>query len=284
MSSLQSMNQFNTDLSDADFAKLSKFIESNYGIKMPYIKKGMLQARLRKRLIANNMATYREYCKYIFTDENSASEIIHMMDAVSTNKTDFFREPLHFDFLKEVVLPSFQSKNTRENLKIWSAASSSGEEIYTIAMVISEFLENRNTFDYSILGTDISVEMLQEASTGIYLEKDIIPIPLNLKKKYLLRNKNKEKKNVRIIPELRSKTAFQRLNLIDEQYPVANDFDIIFCRNVLIYFDRTNQENVVRKLCAHLKPGGYLFLGHSESITGMNLPLEQLKPAVFRKI
>jgi len=277
------MTDYKKELSDSDFAKLSVFIQSNYGIKMPYVKKSMLQARLQKRLKANRLKSFGAYCKYVFTKEGAA-ELIHMIDAVSTNKTDFFREPNHFDFMTKVVLPEFQAANPRGELKIWSAAASSGEELYTTAMVVSEFLADRRLFNYSILGTDISVEILKKAIRAVYTEKQIFPIPLYLKKKYLLRNKNKEKKDVRIINDLRNKTRYQRLNLMDKSYTVPNDFDIIFCRNVLIYFDRKTQEAVINKLCSHLKPGGYLFLGHSESTMGMNLPLKQLKPAIYRKI
>jgi chemotaxis protein methyltransferase CheR len=271
-------------LSDADFVKLSSFIYSNYGIKLPLSKKIMLQSRLASRLKVNNIPSYGEYTKFVLSGTAGETEIIHMIDLVSTNKTDFYREAMHFDFMREVVLPEFLAKETKEPLKVWSAASSSGEEAYTIAMVISEFMENSRRFDYEILGTDISTRILEKATLGIYPIDRVDVIPLAQKKKYLLRSKDQENPKVRIIPALRSKTKFQRLNLMDPSYNVPKEFDLIFCRNVLIYFDRDTQEKVINKLCSHLKKGGYFFLGHSESISGIDVPLKPLKPTMFVKI
>jgi chemotaxis protein methyltransferase CheR len=274
----------NNHLSDFDFNRLSSFISNNYGIKLPITKKVMLQARLQKRLADNNIASFKEYCDFVLSEKSTDSEIIHMIDVVSTNKTDFFRESTHFDFMKSDILPEFLQNRPGETLKVWSAASSSGEEAYTIAMVISDFKDNKLGFDYSILGTDVSSRIIEKAMLGVYSMERVSTISLNLKQKYLLRNKNPEKKDVLIVPELRKNTKFQRLNLMDDFYNVPKDFDVIFCRNVLIYFDRVTQEKVINKLCSHLKPNGYFFLGHSESIMGINVPLRQIKPTIFQKI
>ncbi len=271
-------------LTDSDFWKLSSFIYTNYGIKLPITKKIMLQSRILTRLKSNNIDSFKEYCHFVLSGKCGESEIINMIDLVSTNKTDFYRESPHFDFMKSAVLPEFVENYSGKPLKVWSAASSSGEEVYTIAIVISEFLEGKNTFDFSIFGTDISSRILVKAALGIYPLERVDVIPLVQKKKYLLRGKNKETPIVRIIPELRAKTKFERLNLVDESYNVPKDFDVIFCRNVLIYFDRETQEKVVTKLCNHLKLGGYFFLGHSESIVGIDVPLVQVKPTMFQKI
>ncbi len=271
-------------LNDADFTKLSNFIYVNYGIKLPISKKIMLQSRLASRLKINGIKSYADYTKYVLSGEASDSEIVNMIDLVSTNKTDFYRESAHFDFMKEVVLPDFLVADSRQPLKIWSSASSSGEEAYTIAMVISEFIENNRKIDFEILGTDISARILEKAKLGIYPMDRVDVIPLSQKKKYLLRSKDQENPMVRIVPSLRAKARFQRLNLMDTSYNVPKDFDIIFCRNVLIYFDRETQEKVINKLCMHLKPGGYFFLGHSESISGIDVPLKPLKPTMFVKI
>ncbi len=271
-------------LNDADFTKLSNFIYVNYGIKLPISKKIMLQSRLASRLKINGIKSYADYTKYVLSGEASEIEIVNMIDLVSTNKTDFYRESAHFDFMKEVVLPDFLVADSRQPLKIWSSASSSGEEAYTIAMVISEFIENNRKIDFEILGTDISARILEKAKLGIYPLDRVDVIPLSQKKKYLLRSKDQENPMVRIVPSLRAKARFQRLNLMDTSYNVPKDFDIIFCRNVLIYFDRETQEKVINKLCMHLKPGGYFFLGHSESISGIDVPLKPLKPTMFVKI
>jgi chemotaxis protein methyltransferase CheR len=271
-------------LNDADFTKLSNFIYVNYGIKLPISKKIMLQSRLASRLKINGMKSYAEYTKYVLSGDANESEIVNMIDLVSTNKTDFYREAAHFDFMKEVVLPNFIVGDSRQPFKVWSSASSSGEEAYTIAMVISEFIENNRKIDFEILGTDISARILEKAKLGIYPIDRVDVIPISQKKKYLLRSKDQENQMVRIVPNLRAKARFQRLNLMDSSYNVPKDFDIIFCRNVLIYFDRETQEKVINKLCMHLKPGGYFFLGHSESISGIDVPLKPLKPTMFVKI
>jgi chemotaxis protein methyltransferase CheR len=271
-------------LNDADFTKLSNFIYVNYGIKLPLSKKIMLQSRLVSRLKINGIKSYADYTKYVLSGEASESEIVNMIDLVSTNKTDFYRESAHFDFMKDVILPDFLASESRQPMKIWSSASSSGEEAYTIAIVISEFIENNRKIDFEILGTDISSRILDKAKMGIYPMDRVDVIPLTQKKKYLLRSKDQENPMVRIVPNLRSKARFQRLNLMDSSYNVPKDFDIIFCRNVLIYFDRETQEKVINKLCMHLKPGGYFFLGHSESISGIDVPLKPLKPTMFVKI
>lgn len=276
---------FKAKMTDKDFNQLSQYITTNYGIKMPPAKRVMLQSRLHKRLRELNITTYKEYSEYIFS-EKGAEEIIKMVDLVSTNKTDFYREPKHFDFLRETVLPEFGMRNGKgSKLKIWSAGCSSGEEAYTLAFVISDYLlQNGNPFDYQIIGTDISTRILQKANDAIYPEKRVEPVPIETKRKYLLKSKNKENKLVRVVPALRAKTSFRRLNFMDDNYNMDNDFDIVFCRNVLIYFDRPTQEKVINNLCSKLKKGGYFFLGHSESINGLDVPLVQLKPTIFLKI
>lgn len=273
-------------MSPADFKKLSTFIYNEYGIKMPEVKKTMLQSRLHKRLRDLNMVSYKDYIEYLFSKEGQQTEVIHMIDMVSTNKTDFFREPVHFDFLHSTALPELlEGPHPTKLIKIWSAGCSSGEEPYTIAISLSEYaLKSPGTpFDYSIIATDILSRVLKQAIDGIYKEQRIEMLPLNLKKRYLLKSKDRSNPTVRIVPELRKKINFQRLNFMDNHYPVSETFDIIFCRNVLIYFDRETQESVINKLCTKLKQNGIFFLGHSESITNFNVPLIQLKPTIFRK-
>ncbi|TVQ14700.1 MAG: methyltransferase domain-containing protein [Bacteroidetes bacterium] len=276
---------YKLQMSDEIFEKLSQFIYSQYGIKMPMAKKVMLQSRLQRRLREMKMDSYEQYCDFVFSKEGEAIELVHMIDVVTTNKTDFFREPAHFDFLRHTVLPEFVALNKQKTtIKIWSAGCSSGEEVYTLAMVLSDFIENNRNLDYSILGTDISSRILQKAFDAVYTEERVSNIPLELKKKYFLRSRDRAKPTVRLIPEIRKKASYQRLNFMDDSYHVQEKFDVIFCRNVLIYFDRDTQQKVINRLCSHLKSGGYFFLGHSESITGMNVPLVQLKPTVFMKI
>lgn len=276
---------FSAKMTNDDFNRLSEFVFEQSGIKMPPVKKIMLQSRLQKRLRELKITSFVEYADYVFSKEGQKNEIIHMLDVVSTNKTDFFREPIHFDFLNSDVLPEFIGKNrVNYNMKVWSAGCSSGEEPYTIAITLNEFKKNNQKFNYSITATDISSQILQKAITAIYKEERIVNIPLELKKKYFLKSKDKEQKTVRVVSELRNKANYQRLNFMSDVYNLTDSFDVIFCRNVLIYFNRDTQEQVINKLCVKLKQGGYLFIGHSESILGMNLPLEQIKPTIFRRI
>ncbi len=275
---------FKAELSTKDFEAFSQFIYSEFGIKMPPVKRIMLQGRLLKRIRNLNMNSYSEYKDYLFSKEGQKEEIFNFLNVVTTNKTDFFREPIHFDYLKSSVLPEFLSKDNREPFKIWSAGCSSGEELYTLAITLNEFKSINVGFNYSMLGTDISQNVLSKAAKGIYPLNKVDIIPIDLKKKYLLKSKDANNQTVKVRPELQRNLNLKYLNLMDSSYSAINEkFDAIFCRNVLIYFDRATQESVINKLSSYLKPGGYFFIGHSESLTGMNVPLEHIKPTIFRK-
>lgn len=276
-------SSYREQLSEEDFDRLSKFIYSVAGIKLPPVKRIMLQSRLQKRLRALDIADFKTYTDYVTSAAGQQEELVHMLDVVSTNKTDFFREPVHFDYLRENVLPELVAGGRQRMVKIWSAGCSSGEEPYTIAMVVSEFCEQHMGLDFSILGTDISTRILSTAVNAVYKEDRVADIPFELKRKYFLRSKDREKATVRIVPSLRRKCTFMRLNFMDDTYRVPDVYDVVFCRNVLIYFDRKTQETVIRKLCGKLKTGGHFFLGHSESVMNMDLPLRQLKPTIFVK-
>ncbi|MEO6188295.1 MAG: CheR family methyltransferase [Ginsengibacter sp.] len=268
-----------------EFNKLSGFILHNYGIKLPIAKKTMLEGRLQKRLRALSLTSFKDYCEYVFSDEGQQKELVHMIDVVTTNKTDFFREAVHFDFLTNNILPKYLETDLNgKPFKVWSAGCSTGEEPYTLAMVMSEFSEKYAAFDFNILATDISSRALHAAATAVYTKEKAAPIPLLLKKKYLLKSKDEENKTVRIIPQLRSKVCFRSFNFLDGNFSFGQTFNVVFCRNVLIYFDRPTQEKVILKLCSKLESGGYLFLGHSESISSMHLPLVQIQPTTFKKI
>lgn len=277
-------NIYTARLSQKEFQKLSTYIYNELGIKMPDTKKVMLESRLQRRLKELNMASFSDYCEFVFSKAGQQVELFHMIDVVTTNKTDFFREPQHFEFLINHVLPDYRLKSKTKPLSIWSAGCSSGEEPYTLAMVLSDAVENGLIDDFSIFATDISIRVLQKAAMAIYPENRITDIPLSSKKKYLLKAKDPLDKTVRFIPRIRNKISFHRLNFMDEYYDIQNMFDIVFCRNVIIYFDKETQEQVINKLSSKLKTGGYFFFGHSESITNMNVPLENIKPTIFRKI
>lgn len=274
---------YNAQLSSSDFNKLSKFIYQQCGIKLPEHKHIMLQSRVQKRLRALKINSFEQYIEFLFSKEGQQMELVHLLDVVTTNKTDFFREPVHFEFMTEQALPEFVDSGMNR-LKIWSAGCSSGEEPYTIAMVMNEFVEKKHGLTYEIIASDLSTDILQKAAQAVYKMDRVAAMPHYYLHKYFLKNKDPKKPLVKVIPALRNKIQYQRLNFMSDTYQMNKDFDLIFCRNVLIYFEREVQETVINKLCMHLKVGGYFFLGHSESIINMNVPLKQIKPSVYKKV
>jgi chemotaxis protein methyltransferase CheR len=275
------MSPANDGLSSKNFSRLAELIQTYSGIKMPSNKRTMLEGRLRRRMRAVRIATLDNYCQYLFEEDGLESELIHLIDAVTTNKTEFFREPGHFEFLRAKGLAALAK--TGRPIKVWSAACSLGAEPYTLAMVLEENRRAHRGADYSILCTDLCTQVLAQAVTGVFSEAMIEPVEMELRRRYVMRAKDHTRGLVRIVPELRARLAFARLNLMDEAYPVDRDMDLIFCRNILIYFDKPTQSKVLQRLCDHLRPGGYLFLGHSESIVGIDLPVTQIANTVFQR-
>jgi len=274
-------------MSSKDFKLLSELIQTYCGIKMPSSKKAMLESRLQKRLRALQVRSFRDYCQ-LFSSSNGSREFGHMIDAITTNKTDFFREPIHFDFLMETVLPEFVGDcryHNRKKFTVWSAGCSTGQEPYTLAIALSEFIDRCPGFHFSIIATDISTKVLEVAQLGIYDKAQVSMIPEALLKKYFLVNKDKSKELVRIVPELRHLVQFKQQNLFDQNAASAIEaVDAIFCRNVLIYFDQVTQRSIVSRLCGNLRRGGYLFLGHSETVHGFNLPIARVASTIYRKM
>lgn len=278
----KALHQSDLDHLSADrFARLSALIYDETGIKMPKAKATMLEGRLRRRLRDTGTATLNAYCDMLFADPTANGEIDHLVNAVTTNKTDFFREPGHFDFLADVALPAIAATGQRR-IHAWSAACSTGAEPYTMAMVMDRFVQARGG-DFRILATDIDTDVLEAARRGVYDAALVEPVPSMLRQRYVATSRDRKAGKVRITPDLRAAIGFARLNLMDARYPIGEPMDIIFCRNVLIYFDKPTQEKVVRRLCDSLRPGGYLFLGHSETIAGMDLPVKSVSYTVFER-
>ena len=271
------------ELSPASFARFAHFITSELGIKMPESKLTMVQSRLLRRVRELRMESLEKYSDYFFASSNS-EEREHFINAITTNKTDFFREPQHFAYLCDVVLPAWShGGRPGARFKAWSAGCSSGEEPYTLAMVLAEYASRQPGFDFAILGTDISTKVLTRAREGIYQESQILAVPPELRGKYLLRSRNTTEKLGRIVPELRKKVGFHQLNFMDNDFGIKDIFDVVFFRNVMIYFDRSTQEAVIGKICRNLAPGGYLFAGHSESLAGLDIPVKSVKASMYRK-
>ncbi len=279
-------NLFSVSMSDRAFAHLAAFVEAKCGIKMNPRKRTMLESRLRKRLRTLNMNSFDEYCDYLFSPQGIENERTFMINAVTTNTTHFFRELNHFDYLLQTAVPEWlktRGPEAKRKLRVWSAGCSTGEEPYSLAMILREVKERCPGFYFSVLATDICTDVLNKAQTGIYDQGKVQQISMQMKKKYLLRNRDRDKGLVRVAPELRSLVRFQRLNFMERDYGIEEGMDLIFCRNVLIYFDRPKQEMVLKRLCHYLKPGGYVFLGHAESLIGMDVPLIHEATTVYRK-
>jgi chemotaxis protein methyltransferase CheR len=271
-------------LSASDFERLRTLIYTETGISLSPEKKTMLEVRLRRRLSGLRLASSAQYCDYLFASGTKDHELIHLIDAVTTNKTDFFREPDHFEFLTSNALPELEAQNgSGRTSLIWSAGCSTGEEPYTLAMVLSEYAREHPGFRFSILATDISTVVLDKARLGVFKTEAIRPVPQDLRKKYLMRSRDPGSDVVRATPELREKMEFRRVNLMDSDHGLAELPEIIFCRNVIIYFDRRTQIRLLQNLVRQLKPGGYFFSGHSESLQNMDLPLTSAGSAVYRK-
>ncbi len=274
-------------LHEKHFARLAQLVEDHTGIKLPPGKRIMVEGRLRKRVRALGLPCLQDYGDAIFVHGKLDDEFPHLVDCVTTNKTDFFREADHFSFLCEVIVPTLLNgrRSIDGRLKIWSAASSIGAEAYTIAMVVADVLEDKGQTACSILGTDISRDVLEQARRAVYPLAMIDPIPQRFRQRYVMQSVNALRQEMRIVPEIRRMVRFQHLNLMDESYPFDLDVDVIFCRNILIYFEREKQDAVINRLSRHLRPGGYLILGHSESVAGTGQTfLHQVAPTIFRKV
>ena len=272
-------------LSKRNFDLLSRYIYDYSGIKMPHTKMTMLEGRLRRRLRVTGLTSFDSYCDYLFKHGGIEAEAIFLIDAVTTNKTDFFREPKHFDYMTETALPDLLKNFSDRRIRTWSSACSTGAEPYTMAMVLAEYLNGRAAErDYFVLATDLSTDVLKKAQKAIYPSELLQPVPAEMMRKYVMRSSDSLRQEMRISPRLRSHVGFARLNLMDDSYPIGDPMHVIFCRNVLIYFDKPTQQHVLTRLCNCLVPGGYLFIGHSETVTGFNLPIKQVANTVFKRI
>jgi chemotaxis protein methyltransferase CheR len=271
-------------LSRRDLNRLCRLIYEQSGITLSAEKQIMLEGRLKRRLTSLQLNSYGEYCDYLFDGSgHDAEEMIHLIDVVTTNKTDFFREKSHFDFLAAKMLPEFTARvSTARELFIWSAGCSTGEEPYTLAIVLSEYQRSHPGFRFRLLATDISTNVLSKAERGVFPSEVLRPVPPDLRRRYFMRSRDRESNLLRVVPELREKVEFRRLNLMEE-FGMSELADAIFCRNVIIYFDRSTQERLFHKFCRQLVDGGYMFVGHSESLHHMEVPLVPVAPALYRK-
>jgi chemotaxis protein methyltransferase CheR len=271
-------------LKESDFNKFSRYVYDMCGINLHGGKKQLLKARLGKILRQRDFRSFSQYYDHVVNDK-SGNELILLLDSISTNLTYFFREPAHFEFLSKKALPEImkRERSSRDNcLRFWSAGCSSGEEPYSIAMTISEALDNREKWQFKIQATDLSTRVLTTASSGIYEKMKTEKIPYELRKRYFQKGDNKWKGYFRIKKDVRKNINFQRLNFMEE-FHFGEPFDVIFCRNVMIYFDSPTKEILVGKFFRNLANGGYFLIGHAESLTGLKHPFKYIQPSIYQK-
>lgn len=275
---------FGKQLTDAEFKKFSDLIYQHVGIFMKLEKKELLNARLGKRLRACQLDSFQQYFDLITHPSEQSREFVEFLDSVSTNFTSFFREVSHFEYLQTRVLPELMAKRgAGRDFVFWSSASSSGEEPYTMAIFLNEFASQAPGFRYRIMATDISTKVLGMAANGVYPVEQTTKVPRDILKKYFQKGLGASAGKVKVKNELRKQVAFQRFNLMGE-FPWKEEMDVIFCRNVMIYFDRQTQEKLVAKFYNCLAKGGYLFIGHSESISSLKHDFVQVEATTYKKM
>ena len=262
-----------------EFVRFRTLIYDESGIALGDQKQTLLASRLSKRLRDLGLTTFTEYYEHV-TGDLTKEEFTRMLDLISTNKTDFFREPKHFDYLRERILPALAGER---RIRIWSSACSTGEEPYTIAMTLYEGVDDPQRWDFKILASDLSTRVLAKAAAGLYEADRVRDVPPEVVRRHFLRGRGESEGLVKVKPHLASMIRFRRLNLMDDRFPIKSPLDLIFCRNVMIYFDRPTQEQLVNKFYRYLKPGGHLFIGHSESLQWVEHPFKVMGPTIYRK-
>lgn len=267
-------------ITDKEFHLLAEFIKSNYGIYMKEQKKTLLMSRLHIIIEEMGYNSFTQYYDYITNNKNTDA-LTAFVDKITTNHTYFMREPEHFFYLKEHVLPEIVPKIKNKDFRMWCAASSTGEEPYTLAMILDEYFgKDKALWDTKILATDISTNVLETAKKGIYSTEAIAPLEKMWKLQYF---KKLDTENSIVIDKIRNEVIYRKFNLMEPEFPFRKKFHVIFCRNVMIYFDQNTKDQLVEKLYNCLEDGGYLFIGHSESINRQASRFNYIKPAVYQK-
>lgn len=273
------------ELTQAEYRRVRDLVYRNSGINLGDHKMQLVRARLGKRVRHGNFGSFGEYLRHVEADP-TGDELCALLDAISTNTTHLFREKQHFDLLRRIATDWAQDRSWRKRysaLRIWSAACSSGEEPHSIAMTAHDVLSRHPGIELKILATDISTQMLERARRGIYDTHRVGTVPPEYRNRYLRRVRENGKPCLQVAPEVRNAIKFAHFNLMRPSFPFRHGFHFIFCRNVMIYFDRGTQQTLVNKLAAHLHPGGHLVIGHSESLNAIEHPLQYVEPTVYRK-
>ncbi|MDK2807807.1 MAG: chemotaxis protein methyltransferase CheR [Clostridiales bacterium] len=268
-------------ITNKEFHELAEYIRTNYGINLKEEKKVLLTGRLQQVLLSTKCTSFTEYFRYITQDKTGEAAVV-LLNKITTNHTFFMREADHFEYFQNKVLPYWKQRLTEKDLRIWCAASSTGEEPYTLAMLIDNFLgEERFFWDSRLLATDISEQVLKLAIKGIYSKERIDPLPPLWRQKYFVPYGTE---NMVVCDRIKQQVIFRKFNLMEEVFPFKRRFHVIFCRNVMIYFNQETKNQLISKLLNHLEPGGFLFIGHSESLDRMKYKVEYVMPSVYKKM
>ncbi|KUO77021.1 MAG: chemotaxis protein CheR [Clostridia bacterium BRH_c25] len=267
-------------ITDREFRELADYIKNNYGIHLKEEKQSLITGRLHNVLAQKNMNSFSEYYDYVVSDR-TGDAVVTLIDKITTNHTFFMREVDHFYYFRDKVLPYLASIVRNKDLRIWSAGCSSGEEPYTLAMIIDEFFgKEKMWWDSKVLATDISSKVLGEASKGLYSNEKIATLPSHWKLNYF---KKLDNETSILIDKIRIEVIYRKFNLMDQVFPFKKKFHVIFCRNVMIYFDNKTKWELVNKFYDLTEYGGYLFIGHSESLNREETKYRYIMPAVYRK-
>lgn len=272
-------------ISDQEFRLFQDLVKVHTGIALTEHKRNLVCSRLGKRLRALGLVSFRRYYEYL-NAEAGHTELEHFVNAITTNKTDFYRERAHFDFLEQEMVPAWKARAARtgqRRIRIWSAGCSSGEEPYTIAITLRNAIENLLAWDVRILASDIDTEVLDRAAKGVYSAERVAEIPRSILERYFLQGTGAHAGFVQVAPAVRNLVTFRRINLLEESWSIQTLFDCIFCRNVIIYFDKPTQRRLMERFASFVEDDGYLFLGHSESLYGMSDQFTSLRNTIHRK-
>ncbi len=271
----------NFQLSDSDFEKFKELIYREAGIHLTEMKKALVQARLTKRIRALGLVSFSDYHRYLL--DNSEEEMVNFINSITTNKTEFFRESKHFEFINDFLLPHLEEKRVNR-IRIWSAGCSTGEEPYTLAITVLEYFRDRPLPDVKILATDIDTMVLEKGEQGIYREDQLVNMDRELVQRYFLRGKGEDGGLYQVKDFVKKLVFFRRLNLQIEAYPMKGPFHMIFCRNVIIYFDKDTQKRLFERFHRYLDDDGYLFIGHSENISNLTNRFSLVGNTTYRKV
>lgn len=271
-------------ITDAEFQQLREFIHSHTGIALSDHKRALVYARLARRLRHHRLDSFADYYQLLTERDPEGQELVEMINCITTNKTDFFREPHHFKFLAERVLPEIRTHvvGSARRVRLWSAGTATGEEAYTLAMTVREAFPLIESWDIRILATDIDTRVLAHAERGEYSLEQAQRVPQALLQRYFYQGEGQHAGYVQVKPALKEVVRFRRLNLMDDRWPMRGLFDVIFCRNVIIYFDRETQRRLIERFSQLLRPGGYLMLGHSESLTDGGGKMRHMSQSVYQ--